>query len=100
MYFHFYSAKYKTILEKEQQHHFLWQKILKILKQTPLPEQQKKDVIDKASKRDASDIRMQRIKQKLTSYELLEIIGKGAFGEVRLGRCKKSGKIKLIKVRW
>jgi hypothetical protein len=36
---------------------------------------------------------------KLEDYELLDMIGKGAFGEVRLARCKGTGIYKLIQVK-
>jgi serine/threonine protein kinase len=37
-----------------------------------------------------------RVKQKLDDYELLDLIGRGAFGEVRLGRRKTTGRHLLI----
>ena len=39
----------------------------------------------------ASQTRLQRIKDRLSNYELLGMIGKGAFGDVRLARMKDTG---------
>lgn len=64
---------------------------MKALSQMPLPESEKKAVAEKALARESSCIRLQRIKMKLEDYELLDMIGKGAFGEVRLARCKGTG---------
>jgi serine/threonine kinase 38 len=74
-----------------------WQKIMKALAQAPLPESEKKHVAERALTREASNTRLMRVKQRLEDYELLEMIGKGAFGEVRLARCKATGEIVAIK---
>ena len=47
--------------------------------------------------REASQMRLLRVKQRLQDFELLELIGRGAFGEVRLARCKATGEIVAIK---
>lgn len=92
-----YSARYKEILYKEEQQRVGWQKIMKALAQAPLPEAEKKHVAERALTREASNTRLMRVKQRLEDYELLEMIGRGAFGEVRLARCKATGEIVAIK---
>lgn len=70
---------------------------MKALEQAPLPDAQKRSVAERALSREASNTRLLRVRQRLEDYELLEIIGRGAFGEVRLSRCKATGEVVAIK---
>ena len=88
MYLSIYIAKYQAILLQEQQQKVTWQKVMKALAQVPLPQAQKQAVVQKAFIQEASQTRMLRIKDRLTNYELMGMIGKGAFGDVRLAKLK------------
>ena len=64
---------------------------MKALAQAPLPHAQKREVVQKMVGREASESRLSRVRDKLSNYELLQMIGKGAFGDVRLARVKATG---------
>ena len=61
---------------------------MKTLNQAPIPSAQKKIVAQKILAQEASQTRQLRIKDRLGNYELLGMIGKGAFGDVRLARMR------------
>lgn len=59
---------------------------MKTINQAPIPNTQKKIVAQKLMVQEASQTRQLRVKDRLSNYELLGMIGKGAFGDVRLAR--------------
>lgn len=85
------SAKYQAILQQERNHKLGWERIMKALADAPIPQAQKKSVAKKALEKETSEIRLLRARDRLGNYELLGMIGKGAFGDVRLGRTKAEG---------
>ncbi len=64
---------------------------MKALDQIPISKNEKKVVVEKVLNRESSQIRRMRVKDKLTNYELLSMIGKGAFGDVRLAKLRETG---------
>jgi serine/threonine kinase 38 len=91
------TAKYQAILHNEHLHKITWHRVMKALAQVPLPTTQKKAVAKQVLAREASQTRLLRIKDRLANYELLGMIGKGAFGDVRLARVRESGTYHLMK---
>ena len=63
---------------------------MKALAQAPIPQSQKKAVAEKAFSKEASQTRLLRLRDRLSNYELMEMIGKGAFGDVRLAKTKET----------
>jgi hypothetical protein len=78
VYLFLHSAKYQTILAQEHNTKITWQRVMKTLNQAPIPAAQKKVVAQKIMAQDASQTRQQRVRDKLSNYELLGMIGKGA----------------------
>ena len=68
---------------------------MKALAQAPLHQTQKKEVVQKMLGREASQARLSRMKDKLSNYKLYQMIGKGAFGDVRLAKIKATGILNL-----
>ena len=62
-----------------------------------IPEKEKQDIKNEIQNKEK--IRLQKIREKLTiyDYESLNVIGKGAFGEVHICRNKKTNEIVAIK---
>ena len=61
---------------------------MKALNQTAVSVSKKNNIIQQAMTQHRSSIRHQRTKQTLKEYELVQTIGRGAFGEVKLARHK------------
>ena len=61
---------------------------MKTLNQAPIPTSQKKVVAQKIMAHESSQTRQQRVRDRLSNYELLGMIGKGASGDVRLARVR------------
>ena len=89
----FIERKYNIIKLKNIEHEVAIEKI----KTSDLTETQKNEIFLEINKKELNDIKIRRKKLTIREYESLNIIGKGAFGEVHICRYKKTGEIVAIK---
>ncbi|GFR39844.1 hypothetical protein Agub_g340 [Astrephomene gubernaculifera] len=67
------------------------------LQREGLPDDQKRQIISQLEKRESDYTRLQRQRMTADDFEPLSIIGRGAFGEVRIVREKSTSKILAMK---
>jgi protein-serine/threonine kinase len=68
-----------------------------VMKDASLTDDQKRRRIDQKRRAEAQYLRFLRTKEKPENYSTIKIIGKGAFGEVKLVQKKTDGKIYALK---
>ncbi|KAM7258269.1 hypothetical protein ACFE04_014010 [Oxalis oulophora] len=88
-----YRAQMKNIQERKQRRWVLERK----LATSDVPKEQQINLIKDLERKETEFMRLKRHKICVDDFELLTIIGRGAFGEVRLCREKKSGDIYAMK---
>lgn len=88
-----YRAQRKNIQERKERRWVLERK----LASSDVPEEEQINLIKDLERKETEFIRLKRNKICVNDFELLTIIGRGAFGEVRLCREKKSGNIYAMK---
>ena len=74
-----------------------WNSIMERINALNIPEEQKEKVRQEIYEKETQKFRKQREKQSIEDYESINIIGRGAFGEVHVCREKKTGDIVAIK---
>ncbi|KAL4499268.1 hypothetical protein ABPG72_006854 [Tetrahymena utriculariae] len=91
------EKKYSKMKIVEQQRKQNWEAIKGKLKEMNLDDNQSQLITDEIRQKEAELLRKQRQKITTNDFEPLTIIGKGAFGEVRICRCKLTGEIVAVK---
>ena len=74
-----------------------WNGIIEKINSLLIPEEEKERVKKEIYEKELTKYRKKREKQSIQDYESLEIIGRGAFGEVHVCKEKKTGNIVAIK---
>ena len=93
----FIEKKYNLKKTQSQFKHIEWEKIYSLLNNQKLSSDDKKEIINAAMKKESENWRRNRKKISVQQFESLSIIGRGAFGEVRVCRNKETNKIYAIK---
>ncbi|KAL5559475.1 hypothetical protein UlMin_035686, partial [Ulmus minor] len=88
-----YRAQMKNIQERKERRWVLERK----LASSDVPKEVQINLIKDLERKETEFMRLKRHKICVDDFELLTIIGRGAFGEVRLCREKKSGNIYAMK---
>nr|XP_023883510.1 serine/threonine-protein kinase tricorner-like [Quercus suber]POF22711.1 serine/threonine-protein kinase tricorner [Quercus suber] len=88
-----YRAQMKNIQERKERRWVLERK----LATSDVPEEEQINLIKDLERKETEFMRLKRHKICVDDFELLTIIGRGAFGEVRLCQEKKSGNIYAMK---
>ncbi|KAJ9183615.1 hypothetical protein P3X46_007440 [Hevea brasiliensis] len=88
-----YRAQMKNIQERKERRWVLERK----LASSDVPKEERINLIKDLERKETEFMRLKRHKICVDDFELLTIIGRGAFGEVRLCREKKSGNIYAMK---
>ncbi|KAK3213182.1 hypothetical protein Dsin_017888 [Dipteronia sinensis] len=88
-----YRAQMKNIQERKERRWVLERK----LASSDVPKEEQISLIKDLERKETEFIRLKRHKICVDDFELLTIIGRGAFGEVQLCREKKSGNIYAMK---
>ncbi|KAH9653245.1 AGC kinase family protein [Citrus sinensis] len=88
-----YRAQMKNIQERKERRWVLERK----LASSDVPMEEQINLIKDLERKETEFMRLKRHKICVDDFELLTIIGRGAFGEVRLCREKKSGNIYAMK---
>ncbi|GLT45049.1 hypothetical protein SLA2020_189130 [Shorea laevis] len=88
-----YKAQMKHIQERKERRSVLEKK----LASSDVPEEEQINLLKDLERKETEYIRLKRHKISVNDFDLLTIIGRGAFGEVRLCQEKKSGNIYAMK---
>lgn len=88
-----YKAQMKHIQERKQRRSVLERK----LASSDVPEEEQINILKDLERKETEYMRLKRHKISVDDFDLLTIIGRGAFGEVRLCQEKKSGNIYAMK---
>ncbi|XP_059276681.1 uncharacterized protein LOC132030906 [Lycium ferocissimum] len=88
-----YKSHMKLIQDRKQRRLLLEKK----LESSGVPKEEQMDFLKELERKETEYIRLKRHKISVDDFELLTIIGRGAFGEVRLCRDKISGNIYAMK---
>lgn len=88
-----YKTQMKNIQERKERRWILERK----LASSDVPKEEQINLIKDLERKETEFMRLKRNKICVDDFELLTIIGRGAFGEVRLCREKKSGNIYAMK---
>lgn len=88
-----YRAQKKNMQERKERRWTLERK----LKDACLSEEDNQTLLKDLERKETENMRLQRQKLCVDDFELLTIIGRGAFGEVRLCRLKSSGQVYAMK---
>jgi serine/threonine kinase 38 len=91
------EKKYKLKKLKEEESRKEWGLIYEKMKNLNLNQSQELQIRNEILKKEAESIRAKRQKNSVFDYTPLSIIGKGAFGEVRVCKHKKSNEVVAIK---
>lgn len=88
-----YKTQMKNIQERKERRWILERR----LASSDVPVEEQMNMIKDLERKETEFMRLKRQKTCVDDFELLTIIGRGAFGEVRLCREKKSGNIYAMK---
>lgn len=88
-----YRTQMKSLQERKERRWMLEQK----LKAAELSEEEHRNLIKDLERKETENMRLQRQRLGVDDFEPLTIIGRGAFGEVRLCRMKSTGEIYAMK---
>ncbi|CAK9197534.1 unnamed protein product [Sphagnum troendelagicum] len=88
-----YKSQMKSLQERKERRWSLERK----LADAEVTEEEQNDLLKDLERRETEYMRLQRHKMGVDDFELLTIIGRGAFGEVRLCREKVSGQVYAMK---
>ncbi|CAI9784915.1 unnamed protein product [Fraxinus pennsylvanica] len=88
-----YKNQMKSIQERKERRWILERK----LESSDFPEEEQINLIKDLERKETEFMRLRRNKICVEDFDLLTIIGRGAYGEVRLCREKKSGNIYAMK---
>eukprot|EP00271_Cylindrocystis_brebissonii_P021593 TRINITY_DN780_c0_g1_i2.p1 TRINITY_DN780_c0_g1~~TRINITY_DN780_c0_g1_i2.p1 ORF type:complete len:443 (-),score=97.24 TRINITY_DN780_c0_g1_i2:1242-2570(-) len=88
-----YKTQMKSLQERKERRYILERK----LQEEDLPEDQQSSILKDLERKETEYMRLQRHKMGPDDFELLTIIGRGAFGEVRLCREKKTENVYAMK---
>ena len=89
--------KYRKMIDEEKAKKEWWEKMIKNLESYNLSPNEQKVIKRDYETKEAVLFRKMRKKITAQDFEPLKIIGRGAFGEVRLCRFKDSGKLCAVK---
>eukprot|EP00850_Spirogloea_muscicola_P025853 SM004562S16321 [mRNA] locus=s4562:38:1022:+ [translate_table: standard] len=88
-----YKAQQRSLQERRERRDTLERKLV----EAAVPAEEQYDLIKDLERKETEYMRLQRHKMGADDFELLTIIGRGAFGEVRLCREKTSGNVYAMK---
>ncbi|XP_051114054.1 uncharacterized protein LOC127239779 [Andrographis paniculata] len=93
----FIENHYKTHMKDMEQRRIRREELERELANSGVPEEERIDLLKELERKETEYMRLKRHKISVDDFELLIIIGRGAFGEVRLCREKITGDIYAMK---
>ena len=91
------EKKYQLNREKEEERHENWRAFEEKVRQLNLSIEEQQKVRLNIQQHEALEMRKRREKVSRKNFESLAVIGRGAFGEVRVCRERKTGRVVAIK---
>jgi serine/threonine kinase 38 len=91
------ERKYSKLKKNEQTRHEDWEELKKTMEELSLSTTEQELIKTKIMKQESEMMRKKRQRITVFDFEPIKIIGKGAFGEVRVVRYKPSGEIFAMK---
>ena len=91
------EKKYSKLKQVESERQNEWQELSKVMNDMSLSTLEQDQIKKEILHREAEHLRKKRQKIKVFDFESIKIIGKGAFGEVRVVRYKPTGEIFAMK---
>ncbi|XP_042424661.1 serine/threonine-protein kinase 38-like [Zingiber officinale] len=88
-----YKAQMKSLQDRKERRWMLERK----LADAEVPAEEQNSILKNLEKKETEYMRLQRHKMGVDDFELLTIIGRGAFGEVRICKEKTSGHVYAMK---
>ncbi|XP_078176471.1 uncharacterized protein LOC144569869 isoform X2 [Carex rostrata] len=88
-----YKTQMKSLQERKERRWVLERK----LADAEVSKEEKNDILKNLEKKETEYMRLQRHKMGVDDFDLLTIIGRGAFGEVRICKEKTSGNVYAMK---
>eukprot|EP00270_Netrium_digitus_P006460 TRINITY_DN1896_c0_g1_i1.p1 TRINITY_DN1896_c0_g1~~TRINITY_DN1896_c0_g1_i1.p1 ORF type:complete len:585 (+),score=180.34 TRINITY_DN1896_c0_g1_i1:256-2010(+) len=88
-----YKVQMKVLQERKDRRYNLEKK----LEEEDIPEEEQYNILKDLERRETEYMRLQRHKMGVDDFDLLTIIGRGAFGEVRICREKTTGNVYAMK---
>lgn len=91
------EKKYSKLKKTESERRDEWSELGKIMKEMNLSSIEQDQIRQEVLHREAEHLRKKRQKITVFDFESIKVIGKGAFGEVRVVRHKQTGEVLALK---
>ncbi|XP_034170202.1 serine/threonine-protein kinase 38 isoform X1 [Pangasianodon hypophthalmus] len=89
---------YSTLITQHEEREMRQQKLEKVMDEEGLPDEEKRMRRSQHAKKETEFLRLKRTRLGLDDFESLKVIGRGAFGEVRLVQKKDTGHVYAMKI--
>ncbi|XP_055021611.1 serine/threonine-protein kinase 38 isoform X2 [Boleophthalmus pectinirostris] len=89
---------YSNLIAQHEEREMRQQKLEKVMDQEGLPDEEKRMRRSQHARKETEFLRLKRTRLGLEDFESLKVIGRGAFGEVRLVQKKDTGHVYAMKI--
>lgn len=93
----FIERRYTKLIQQEREKKENWELLVQKMHTLNIPEHEQEKLKRNIIKHETEELRKGRKRTTIKDYELIKIVGRGAFGEVRLCRSKENGEAVAIK---
>ncbi|XP_063072041.1 serine/threonine-protein kinase 38 isoform X1 [Engraulis encrasicolus] len=89
---------YSNLIAQHEEREMRQQKLERVMDEEGLPEEEKRMRRSEHARKETEFLRLKRTRLGLDDFESLKVIGRGAFGEVRLVQKKDTGHVYAMKI--
>ncbi|XP_052395064.1 serine/threonine-protein kinase 38 isoform X1 [Carassius gibelio] len=89
---------YSNLITQHEEREMRQQKLEKVMDEEGLPDEEKRMRRSQHARKETEFLRLKRTRLGLDDFESLKVIGRGAFGEVRLVQKKDTGHVYAMKI--
>uniref|UniRef100_A0A8C1W026 non-specific serine/threonine protein kinase n=1 Tax=Cyprinus carpio TaxID=7962 RepID=A0A8C1W026_CYPCA len=89
---------YSNLITQHEEREMRQQKLEKVMDEEGLPDEEKRMRRSQHARKETEFLRLKRTRLGLEDFESLKVIGRGAFGEVRLVQKKDTGHVYAMKI--
>ncbi|XP_046881768.1 serine/threonine-protein kinase 38-like isoform X2 [Hypomesus transpacificus] len=89
---------YSNLIAQHQEREMRQQKLERVMDEEGLPDEEKRMRRSQHARKETEFLRLKRTRLGLDDFESLKVIGRGAFGEVRLVQKKDTGHVYAMKI--
>ncbi|KAL6464167.1 hypothetical protein MHYP_G00264840 [Metynnis hypsauchen] len=89
---------YSNLITQHEEREMRQQKLEKVMEEEGLPDEEKRVRRSQHARKETEFLRLKRTRLGLDDFESLKVIGRGAFGEVRLVQKKDTGHVYAMKI--